>query len=479
MSDEELLQSILNIPAENQTIDFKRISHIKNSIDRILESIVAMTNTDGGFIILGVDDPEKKYSKDEDRIFGIEENLENYDHLGRQISKIIPALGNIWPPQLIKTPKNLNVAIISVPKSTDNFRSINNHVYIRLSKSNKLLSTHELVKFAYAKGFEKADKELVDVPFNLLNTQHYLEWKNSRNISGSSIEEILEKTGLAKRIDDQLKPTRAAVLLFAEYPSDIMETKCTVRIFQYAGKEKTYGDRPNLISTPKTIQAPLVRLIKESHEYVLSLLKAGIRVPSGFVNQYQIPERAVKEAITNAVIHRDYHIKKDIEINIYEDRVEIENPGLFPFNITPANIGIVRSDGYRNDLLVKHLREFPSPPNLDQSEGVKSMRSEMYNHQLYPPIFFTYPHLQDAVRVVLFNEKVNTEWEKVQHYLKQNKYLTNEIARTLTGVEQRDSMAKILKGWCMKGLLIQIKPLSGYVRDTKYRLPNSNELESK
>ena len=220
-------------------------------------------------------------------------------------------------------------------------------------------------------------------------------------------------------------------------------------------------------------------MIKEAHEYVLNLLKTGIRVPSGFVNQYQIPERAIKEAITNAAIHRDYHIKKDIEVNIFENRVEVENPGLFPFNITPANIGYIRSAGYRNDLLVKHLREFPSPPNLDQSEGVKSMRMEMYNNQLYPPIFYTYPYLQDAVRVVLFNEKVNTEWEKVQHYLKQNKYLTNEITRTITGIEQRDSMAKILKNWCEKGLLIQIKPPSGYVRATKYRLPNSNELESK
>jgi len=223
-TDVELLQSILNIPSENQTIDFKRLSHVKNDVDRILESIVAMTNTDGGSIILGIDDPDKSFSQSEDRIYGIEESLENYDHLGRQINKISPALGNIWPPRIIPTPKKVRIAIITISKSTDNFRSINNHVFIRLAKSNKLLSTHELVKFAYAKGFEKADKELVDVPFNLLNTHNFLNWKDSRNISGASIEEILEKTGLARNLDGQLKPTRAAVLLFAEYPSDVMET---------------------------------------------------------------------------------------------------------------------------------------------------------------------------------------------------------------------------------------------------------------
>jgi ATP-dependent DNA helicase RecG len=46
---------------------------------------------------------------------------------------------------------------------------------------------------------------------------------------------------------------------------------------------------------------------------------------TGFINNYKIPERVIKEAITNAVIHRDYYLKRDIEVNIFEDRIEIEN----------------------------------------------------------------------------------------------------------------------------------------------------------
>jgi ATP-dependent DNA helicase RecG len=56
------------------------------------------------------------------------------------------------------------------------------------------------------------------------------------------------------------------------------------------------------------------------------LLRSGIKIPSGFTTKYLIPERAIKEAITNAVIHRDYYIKRDIELRIFEDRVEIESP---------------------------------------------------------------------------------------------------------------------------------------------------------
>ena len=178
------------------------------------------------------------------------------------------------------------------------------------------------------------------------------------------------------------------------------------------------------------------------------------------------------------MIHRDYHTKRDIEVKIFEDRVEIESPGLFPFNITAWNIGVERAHGYRNDLLVKHLREFPEPPNLDQNEGVKAMKSVMDKADLYPPLFFTYPDLQDAVRVVLFNEKAPTEWEKVLHFLSTHKFITNEEARSMTGIPQRDKMSKILRKWVNKGLLVKINPKSGYVKATKYRLPQSEQVTS-
>jgi ATP-dependent DNA helicase RecG len=44
------------------------------------------------------------------------------------------------------------------------------------------------------------------------------------------------------------------------------------------------------------------------------------------LTKYKIPERAIKESITNAVIHRDYHIKRDIEVRIFEDRVDVLSP---------------------------------------------------------------------------------------------------------------------------------------------------------
>jgi len=477
MSKEDFIQQILSIPNESRTLEFKRLGSRNETADKILQTIVAMANTDGGVIILGVDDPQKSKVKGLDRIFGIEENLELYDEIGHTVKKISPPIPSIWPPELVKVPsKNVRIGLLTIPKVTDHFRSIENYVYIRGEKGNKRLSPQEIVHFAYIKGFERADTELVEVDLNLLKTFYYEAWRKKRGIEEDTISLILEKTGLARKNEKgKLLPTRAAVLLFAEYPNDLTDTKCTVRVFQYEGNLETIKETINIIGTPETVDGPVIRQIKKAHEYVLTLLRTGIRVPSGFVTQYQIPERAVKEAITNAVIHRDYHTKRDIEVKIFEDRIEIESPGLLPFNITPSNIGIVRAGGYRNDLVVKHLREFPDPPNLDQNEGVKAMRKTMNEANLYPPVFFTYPDLQDSLRVIFRNEKAPTEWDKVSHYLSKHKYIKNQVAREILNIRDTSVVSKLLTKWTKHGLLKKIVPREGAKRNVVYRLPASDE----
>lgn len=475
MSNDQTIKNILAIPTETRTVEFKRLGTRNESIDRTIQSIVAMANTDGGVIIFGVDDPQKSKMKGYDRIYGIEENLELFDEIGQCVKKILPPISNIWPPVFIPVPtKNIRIALLPIPKVSDNFRSFENHVYIRLEKGNKRLSPQETVHFAYIKGFERADKELVEVDFSLLQTNYYNDWRKQRRIPDSDIKAILEKTGLARKEKTNLLPTRAAVLLFAEFPNDLMETKCTIRILQYGGPSETLKETLNIMGSPKTISGPVIKQINEGTDYLLTLLRSGIKIASGFITQYRIPERAIREAVTNAVIHRDYYTKRDIEIRIFEDRIEIESPGLLPFNITPSNIGLERAHGYRNDLLVKHLREFPDPPNLDQNEGIRAMRQVMSDATLYPPIFITYPSLQDGLKVILSNELAPNEWDKISHYLSEKKYITNSEARTVL-VKDIYTISDLFRKWVKQGFLTKITPRTGAKRNVKYRLPSADE----
>ena len=68
MPPEKFLDTILAIPSETRTIEFKRLGSRNETIDRTLQSIVAMANTDGGLLILGVDDPQKSAKKNLDRV---------------------------------------------------------------------------------------------------------------------------------------------------------------------------------------------------------------------------------------------------------------------------------------------------------------------------------------------------------------------------------------------------------------------------
>lgn len=359
-------------------------------------------------------------------------------------------------------------------KALHNFHSINGNVFVRLQKGNKKLLPQEIVELNYAKGFRKADAELVNIDFELLNTEYFKTWKKELKLPNENIEELLYQKGLARENENGILPTRAAVLLFAKYPTNLMDTKCTIRVYKYQGVIEQFKDVPNLIGEPKTIDGPITKLISDAHEYVLGLLESGIEIHSGFITKYKIPERAVREAITNAVIHRDYYLKRDIEIRIFEDRIDILSPGLFSGNITVKNIGKVRSNEYRNDLIVKNLREFPEAPNLDRNEGVKSMRQQMSENNLYPPIFFTYPSYQDSVMVVLLNEVQSDEWETVKEYLENNHYINNKKAREITHVEQSHKMSRLFRKWINNGLILKIETKNK--KDTRYKLSNNDGL---
>lgn len=467
------VDNILKIPEETEFIEFKRILGEKKVVSKIVQTIVAFANTDGGRIIIGVDDPEKTDKKGLERIYGIEESKENYDEIFRELQRVVPAISTstevLTMQDVAKT-----IAIIEVPKAINDLHTIDNSAYIRLKKGNRQITLQEYADLRYARGFSKSDEELIkDVDFGLLNTAYYREWCRNRGISDRHIKQTLFNTGLARKEEGEIFPTRAAVMLFAEHPTMLMETKCAIKIMKYTDKTERYGKVPNMIGVPKIIDAPTIELIRKAHEYVMNMLSAGIEIHSGFLTRYLIPERAIKEAITNAVIHRDYNIKRDIEIKLFEDRVEIISPGLLPYNININNIGRVRAVKYRNDLLVKTLREFPSPPNLDQNEGVIAMQNEMKAEGLYPPVFKTYPELIDVVDVVLFNEHTPTEWEKVKAYLENNNYINNHQARDLTGVEQMHKMSKLFNRWVKQGLLIKIMP-GGSAKNTLYKLAKDN-----
>jgi ATP-dependent DNA helicase RecG len=316
------------------------------------------------------------------------------------------------------------------------------------------------------------------VPFDLLKTPFWRDYAAARKIT-RPIEEALRVLGLARETQEgALRPTRAAVLLFAEEPSGLLDSKCTIRLFHYRGDAVEHSEHTNLLRPPKTIGGPIITQIRDASDAVLNELAAGVQMgPLGFEISQRYPVRVIREAITNAVIHRDYRLSADIHIRLFANRIEVESPGLLPGPVTVANLGAIGSRP-RNRALVDHLREFPEPPNLDAGEGVRMMRETMSRADLYPPLFLTRPQLQrEAVIVHLFNEARPSAWNQVEAYLQEHGEIGNKEVRRVLRSDDPVRASKRLKQWVELGLLVVSNPASGK-QQRRYRLPSTSREES-
>jgi ATP-dependent DNA helicase RecG len=183
---------------------------------------------------------------------------------------------------------------------------------------------------------------------------------------------------------------------------------------------------------------------------------------------HRYPERVIKEAVTNALIHRDYRLNRDVHIRIFDNRIEVVSPGLFPGRVTAATIQHAGSHA-RNPLIAKHLRDFPTPPNVDAGEGVRMMFALMRESALYPPQYQELRELaQQAIAVTLLNEEKPAIWEQVSDWIDRHGHIGNSDLRRISGLDTLQA-SKQLKRWVQQGLLAD-DPTRGK-RNMVYRKP--------
>ncbi|MFO0891705.1 MAG: ATP-binding protein [Isosphaeraceae bacterium] len=458
---------------ESYTFDCKRI---KGKLDSVLETVVAFANSEGGTIALGLEDPDKASGRD--RVFGIQENLMNWDEIRRLLRNRI-----IDPEDLPCQFKEIgctlrdgargSVVFLSVSKSRRIHSIVGNGTWVRFGKSNRQLTAPEIVDLGFARGTASAETLLEDIGFELLDTEFWRSYAARRRLT-RPIDQAMFHLGLARKDDrGHLRPIRAAVLLFAEEPSGLLAGKASIRIFHYRGSRVATDPNTNLLKQPISINGPIIRQIQLAHDQVVSELASGIQKgPLGFEVVQDYPIRVINEAITNAVIHRDYRLNADIHVRIFADRIEVESPGLLIGPVTVGNISRIGTYA-RNPHIVNHLREFPTPPNLDAGEGVRMMFGTMKEAGLYPPQYFTRPRIErEAVVVNLLNDHRPSIWEQVTDYLDRHGAIGNAEVREIMGTPDTLAATKKLRDWVNHGLLIVVNP-SGAKQYRKYARPDS------
>lgn len=470
------------LPAdETRQLEFKRVSG--KMVGKALETVCAFANTDGGLLVLGLADLREH--KGTARLFGVEENAEAVDELERKLrTEFRPPLAGV---QLLRLPTTLHngpaagqpghLLVVQVPRSAQVHSLVAGGTHTRLERGNRELSAEEITDLSYRRGTISAASEPVPVALERLNTQAWQRFLQRRGpLTGSHAEQLLN-IGLAVEVDGHVLPRRAAVLLFADEPGSLLAahgTRADLRVFVYDGKVALPGTSPNFRKEPKTIRGPLIDQIDRAVRVVLDELSQGVtHSGSGFKGLHVYPERVVKEAIVNAVVHRDYRLNRDIFVRVFDDHIEIESPGLLPKGIRPATIRQAGSKA-RNDLIVATLRDFPQPPNLDAGEGVKMMFAEMDRARLYPPQYRENPEAAvESLTVLLLNHERPTAWDEVSDWLDRHGTIANADVVRIAGVDTLKS-SKMLAGWREQGLLVQVPGRAK--RNMAYARPQAQEL---
>ncbi len=441
---------------ESARLELKRVSG--KMVSKALETICAFANSNGGTLILGLADP--RVEPVGDRIYGIEENPEAVDELRRKIRS------QFDPPEIrvrfrcapVVRPRGgyVHLLILEVDRSEHVHSIVGDGTWTRLDASNSQMTARQITELAYRRGDRSAEAECMSIECALLDTPTWQTYAGARGLLSGGVADRLMRVGLAELRNGIAQPRRAAVLLFADEPGGHLAAvgaRSEIRLLVYSGTRVEHGQTPNLRKRPRSFRGPLIHLIDGTVRAVEDELAEGIVFAgSGFETRHRIPMRVVKEAIVNAVIHRDYRLNRDIFVRIFDNRVEVESPGSLPGTITAENIRGCGSKA-RNPLIARALFDFPVRPNIDAGEGVRMMFSEMERAGLYPPVYRELSGAAgDSVVVTLMSDAKPQLWDLVSEWIDRNGPIGNSSVCKL-GTLDTVKASRMLKRWTDLGLL--------------------------
>jgi len=307
--------------------------------EKLAVEIVAFLNSDGGNIIVGIND------------FGEIIGLENKQirEINQWISNV--SKNNIYPSINLKSEilncDNKNILIIYVPKGDNKPYAFNQvDVWIKSGSDKRKATIEDIRRLLQESGRMYAEEEITQTAIQNIDIDYlkkwYMEYKNEE-LNGN-IEKILNSFKLAK--GDKL--TLAGLLLFGKTPQEFKP--------QFVIKAAYWKDENHLkVIDKEIIDGKLIEQFKNS----ISFIKRNLRKVSDDPNlpsKLEIPIEAIEEIIANMIAHRDYFIDSSNFINMYDDRIEFISCGKLPNSLDIETIkkGIHRD---RNPIILNFLEK--------------------------------------------------------------------------------------------------------------------------
>lgn len=399
---------------------------------KLSKTISAFANSSGGEVFLSIAE-DKQANKKTRTWSGFPDREAANDHL--QVIEDMGVLGNHYRPLFLSCKgKTGYVLHLTIFKTKDILKATDGVPYVRINASNDAVVTEEgLQRLKLNKGVVTFEDEPVNIA---------LKYVAQSKVTNQFMKNVVPSAEPQDWLDSQFllhdaKPVAAAVLLFADEPQAALPKRSAVKIFRYKTREQE-GDRDTLAGDPITVEGCLYDLINRSVTSTKKMIEGLKRLGVHGMEDVIYPDETLHEIVTNAVLHRDYSIAADMQIRIYDNRIEVESPGKLPGYVTVKNI--LNAQTARNPKIVRMINKFPDPPNKDVGEGLNTAFEAMKKLRLKEPEIEETEH---SVIVYIGHAPLASPEETVLSYLETHEEITNMIARQLTGIRSENSMKNV------------------------------------
>lgn len=455
---------------EGETLEFKQ--EMPSSSD-LAKLITAFYNTRGGILVFGVEDKTRRLIGVTNPQ-GIEEGLINIIR-DRCSLDVMPTIEFV-------SYRGKDFVVVTCPQGARKPYLVSGETrpYVRVGSSNREAQDEE-VRRLYVEGSEggfealpSRDATIADLSEELIAAYVRRREETSGQPLGLSRDEMLHSLGCLVEQGERRIPTNGGVMLFAEEPQRFIG-QAEVACVRFKGKDvMSYVDRRDL-------RGPLYRLVDDAEQFIYRHMKVGRRI-EGFVGvEYrEYPEEAVREALVNAVVHRDYSRRgQRIRVFMFDDRIEVYSPGALPPGASLEKMRRLEPQSVlRNPIIVGVFRDLGRRYVEQLGTGIRRMALAMEKHDLPRPLF---EEMGSEFRVRLMGpgerfmeemtarpdwaEGLNERQVKAVLYVREHGRITNREYRDLTSVSRR---------WATKELqeLVELEVLAmrGSGRATHYVL---------
>ncbi|MEK6949565.1 MAG: ATP-binding protein [Nanoarchaeota archaeon] len=423
MKKDEVLELIKN--GESQEIELKEGCPSNSEIS---ETLCAFANTDGGYFIFGV---HKKGD-----IKGLACNIDKFQ---QDISNANQAVHSA---PIISTNHfdidGKKIIAVQVNRANDkNAHTFKGVIYVRIGSTTKRLEGQSLFGFLKNRQilcFDEQDSEAKLSELDEEKIKYYLKKRDLENyLKSNSIKDFVSSNMLGK-INREIKLKNVAVLFFSKEPHRWFAQN-EIRVVKFEGTQ------PINVVAQKDFTSDPIDNIEKTLSFIKQHISKRFIIPADSPQRIEIdeyPHTVLREAVVNSVVHRDYYSYDSVQINIFDDRIEISNPGGLPDGLTTEFFG--KRSVRRNPITYRLLRDCKFVEGL--GTGVPKMINEMRKSGLRDPEFhfeggFFVVALRNAksmIKPIEGMKDLNSRQVLAIEYLRQNKTLKSKTYANMNSV---------------------------------------------